>query len=38
MYTCYYSPYVGEQRHSFDCFKNGRARALGAKDTFAIVA
>jgi predicted dehydrogenase len=36
-YTYFYSSYVEEQRHFFDCLQNGKEPAVGAKDALATV-
>lgn len=36
-YTYFYSSYVEEQRHFFDCLENGREPAVGAKDAFGTI-
>jgi predicted dehydrogenase len=36
-YTYFYSAYVEEQRHFFDCLQNSKEPAVGAKDAFATI-
>jgi predicted dehydrogenase len=36
-YTYFYSSYVEEQRHFFECLRNGKEPAVGARDAFGTV-
>jgi len=36
-YTYFYSSYVEEQRHFFDCLRNGKEPAVGARDAFGTI-
>jgi predicted dehydrogenase len=36
-YTYFYSSYVEEQRHFFDCLRNGKEPVVGARDAFGTI-
>jgi hypothetical protein len=36
-YTYFYSSYVEEQRHFFECLKYGKEPAVGARDAFGTI-
>ena len=37
MYTYFHSSHVEEQRHFFDCLRNGKEPAVTAKDAFGTI-